>query len=438
MRTTKTSFAGGEFSPALQARADLAKYETGLRLAKNVFVHPHGGVSNRAGFEVISYLPEVNTLTVQIPFVVNRTTQETYILLMGPERMWITRDGAPVVEGFELFNVSDSGGEALFTAHSITTPHGYSNGDFVVYTLPEAPALNGRTFEVREVSGQTLKLWDIANRRTVYFGEADLTEHPTAAEARLHRRYEIATPYGASDLREITFAQDNDVMYLAHPAHQPRKITRNGDTDWTLGLVSYGAGRGSIRATVATTHGTGYTGPQARQANYRVVADGAAVSASTGASNALNLPGAKNTISWTLAGPVGITKFSIYKDAGTGIFGFIGEVSATTNSFVDDNITPGHGRHAPDIHQPVQRRRQVPPGRVDPRAAPRVGVVEGPSRTRSISARRPGSSRWACRGRCARTRPSRCGCATSRHRPSTPLCPPRRGSRSSARQASSS
>ena len=46
--------------------------------------------------------------------------------------------------------------------------------------------------------------------------------------------YEIATPYGAQHLDGLKWAQSADVLYLCHPALQPRKLTRTGHTSWTL------------------------------------------------------------------------------------------------------------------------------------------------------------------------------------------------------------
>ena len=46
-RTPKTSFTGGEFSPALSARVDLEKYRTGLKKAKNCFIAPWRRVEPR-------------------------------------------------------------------------------------------------------------------------------------------------------------------------------------------------------------------------------------------------------------------------------------------------------------------------------------------------------------------------------------------------------
>jgi hypothetical protein len=46
--------------------------------------------------------------------------------------------------------------------------------------------------------------------------------------------YEIATPYSASQLDQLKWAQSADVLYLCHPELQPRKLTRTGHTNWTI------------------------------------------------------------------------------------------------------------------------------------------------------------------------------------------------------------
>ena len=46
--------------------------------------------------------------------------------------------------------------------------------------------------------------------------------------------YEISTPYLEAELFDIKFAQSADTMYICHPNHHPRKLTRSGHTSWTL------------------------------------------------------------------------------------------------------------------------------------------------------------------------------------------------------------
>ncbi len=49
--------------------------------------------------------------------------------------------------------------------------------------------------------------------------------------------YEIASPYQESDLEALKFVQSADVLYLFHPSYMPRKLSRFGDTNWTLTAI---------------------------------------------------------------------------------------------------------------------------------------------------------------------------------------------------------
>lgn len=51
--------------------------------------------------------------------------------------------------------------------------------------------------------------------------------------------YELVSPYGASDLQELSFVQSADVLYIAHKNYKPRKLQRNGATSWTLNTISF-------------------------------------------------------------------------------------------------------------------------------------------------------------------------------------------------------
>ena len=52
--------------------------------------------------------------------------------------------------------------------------------------------------------------------------------------------FEVTTPYTASDLREIQYAQINDIMYFTHEDHPPHKLSRLSDTNWTFAPVKFG------------------------------------------------------------------------------------------------------------------------------------------------------------------------------------------------------
>lgn len=52
LRRSQNSFSGGEIGAKVLGRVDLAKFNTGMRYAMNVFVEVEGAYSNRAGFRV--------------------------------------------------------------------------------------------------------------------------------------------------------------------------------------------------------------------------------------------------------------------------------------------------------------------------------------------------------------------------------------------------
>lgn len=51
--------------------------------------------------------------------------------------------------------------------------------------------------------------------------------------------YEVTTPYPAGSLDQLQWAQSADVLYLAHPLYAPAKLTRTGDTAWTLTTITF-------------------------------------------------------------------------------------------------------------------------------------------------------------------------------------------------------
>lgn len=64
---------------------------------------------------------------------------------------------------------------------------------------------------------------------------------------------EIATPYGTADLAGLKWAQSADTLYLVHPGHAPRKLTRSSHVSWTLTPVEFADGPYLDENLTATT-----------------------------------------------------------------------------------------------------------------------------------------------------------------------------------------
>lgn len=53
--------------------------------------------------------------------------------------------------------------------------------------------------------------------------------------------YELATPYTEAQLDSLKFVQSADVLYIAHPSHVPKKLTRTAHDAWTITTISFTA-----------------------------------------------------------------------------------------------------------------------------------------------------------------------------------------------------
>src|SRR5712671_4758034 len=93
--TFQRSFAGGELSPALSARADVAKYQSGLRTCRNFLVRREGGVANRAGTRFINEAKTTDTTTFLLRYV-SEVAGQSLLLEAGPFYLRFYQNGALV------------------------------------------------------------------------------------------------------------------------------------------------------------------------------------------------------------------------------------------------------------------------------------------------------------------------------------------------------
>ena len=141
-----TNFTGGELSPRLDGRNDIAKYNTGCKTLENMIIYPHGSAARRSGTQFVAEVKDSTKKTRLIAF--EFSTVQTYILEFGDQYIRFYKDNGQIL----------SGGSA----------------------------------------------------------------------------YEIVSPFLEAELFDIKFAQSADTMYICHPNHHPRKLTRTGHTNWVL------------------------------------------------------------------------------------------------------------------------------------------------------------------------------------------------------------
>ena len=117
--------------------------------------------------------------------------------------------------------------------------------------------------------------------------------------------YEISTPYTTAQIFDLKFAQSADVMYITHPSHQTRTLSRTGHTSWSLDVVNFTNGPfldTNISTTTLTASGTSGSVTITASANVFVSTDvgrqvriGGGYSAITGFTNATTVTATTST-----------------------------------------------------------------------------------------------------------------------------------------------
>jgi hypothetical protein len=89
-----TNFSGGEISPRLYGRPDLAKYNDSVKRGRDVTFLQHGGVRGRPGTHWLGEVKDSTKATRLIPMVVSQSL--AYVLEMGDTYMRVWKDGAVI------------------------------------------------------------------------------------------------------------------------------------------------------------------------------------------------------------------------------------------------------------------------------------------------------------------------------------------------------
>ncbi len=169
---TKTSFTAGEISPRLLGRGDLTAYENGAAKLRNVFIHPTGGVTRRAG---LAYVDTARGDGRLVAFEFN--TQQAYLLVFTDLFADVYRDGAKVA-GFATpwtaaqvsqINWTQSA-DTLFVVHPQVPPKKIGRTSDTVWTIDDWAFLekDGRIYQpTHKFADEALTLTPSATTGTV-------------------------------------------------------------------------------------------------------------------------------------------------------------------------------------------------------------------------------------------------------------------------------
>lgn len=328
LKLMQPSFTSGEISPALYARVDLAKYRAALKSALNVFVHPHGGVSNRAGLEFCEEVKISANPTRLLPFQFG--LDQSYGVEIGNIYFRVLKDGSYILNATTVAITSvTNANPGVFTAAA----HGFLAGQDIYVSGFSRADLAGRRLYVFSPTTNTFQLKDA-------FGNLiDTTTWGALGAGSANAFIETATPYSSADLFDICATQEADVQYWTHTLYPIEKLSRLSETSWTLATPTLAPSISAPGAapTVVASPSSGSVTPY----NYKYSAISATTgeeslpsAASANQTNDLTVAGNKNTL--TLTAVTGASRYVIYK-LDNGVYGYIG--GTTGLSFVDQNIT---------------------------------------------------------------------------------------------------
>jgi len=241
-----TNFTGGELSPRLDGRNDLAKYASGCKTLQNMIVYPHGSAARRPGTNFVAEVENSAEKTRLIPF--EFSTTQTYILEFGNEYIRFYKDGGAILESNKTITGITQANPGVVTS----TAHGFSNGNTIVISgVVGMTQVNGKRFKVASVTANTFAL------QTIDGTNVNTTSYTAYTSGGIANRvYQIATTYLTADLFQIKYAQSADVMYLCHPDYSVKKLSRTGHTSWTITEVDFTNGPYLDDNTTAVTFST--------------------------------------------------------------------------------------------------------------------------------------------------------------------------------------
>lgn len=337
--TIQPDFSSGELAPSLHGRVDTNEYRKGLRTARNVFVHPYGGVSNRPGTIFAAPVKDHANPPRLIPF--RFKNEDTYILEFGNQYMRVMRNGYHVVETPQSITGVTQADPAVFTC----VAHGYSNGDEVFIAGIDGPVeLNGLRAIVANATTDTFTL----THQVTADGIGSSGYNAYVSGGKVAKIYEIATDYLQDDLFELKFIQSADVITIVHPDYAVKELQRAGHTSWSLVDPTFEPAIAAPTNLAVTQNGT--TGSTSYTYRVTAIQDETFIESKYAEDSISNgnatLDGTNNiSLSWTAA--AGAFRYNIYKQE-NGLYGFLGTTEGT--SFTDDGTLSPNFNTTPPNH----------------------------------------------------------------------------------------
>lgn len=163
------SFTGGELSPSLYGRVDLARYQTSLRTLRNMISLMYGGATNRSGFRFLNEVKTSGRKTRLIPF--QFSTVQTYVIEVGHLYMRFYMNGgiiesspgvpyeiATPYDEADIFDLKfTQSADVMTICHNDYAPRQLSRTGHAAWSITTYPNVNGPFQDLNALEGLTIK-----------------------------------------------------------------------------------------------------------------------------------------------------------------------------------------------------------------------------------------------------------------------------------------
>jgi len=306
----QVSLASGELAPALYARTDTVKYQSGMRTVRNFIIKKEGGADNRPGFKYIVSTKDSTKRSVLIPFVFN--SDQTYVLEVGDQYIRFIRNGVQIT----VSGVTAWSNVTAYVVGDLASRLGVNYYCILAHTNQQPP-------------------------NATYW-------YPLTGSI-----YEIPTPYLEANLETIKYNQSLDVVTLTHKSYAVRELRRSGHTSWTLSLVVFAPSQAAPTSPTNSGAAGSVTEWVITAVNSETFEE--SLQSSATGSSATPSSGSPITVSWTAASGAG--EYNVYKKI-NGVYGFIGVAIGT--SFIDNGITADAEDTPPTARDPFSGSSNYP------------------------------------------------------------------------------